>query len=112
MAITINRTTSNFGQIKVVATFTADGAVTFTLPRVFAATFEAVSSDFGGGTLALEAAPDATNYAALPTAKALTSTGILSVAKVDLGFYNYRFSLTGSTAPATITAALVASQIP
>jgi hypothetical protein len=116
MAVTINRTLSNYGQIKVVATFTADGTVDFTLPRVFAATFEVISAitdDFGGGTLELQAAPDAINYAALPTPKTLTSeNGIKSVAPEDLSFYNYRLNLSGSTTPPTITVTLIASQIP
>ena len=111
MAVTVQTTFGDRGVIKVVATFTADGDATFTLPRCTIASFEAVSSNFAGGTIELQAAPDAVNYAALPTAKTLAATGIKSVAPADLSFYNYRFDLSGSVTPATITVTLIVYQM-
>lgn len=62
---------------------------------------------FGGGTLALEAGNDETNFAALPTAVSLTAAGIKSVAADGLGYKSYRLALSGATSP-SITVTLVA----
>jgi hypothetical protein len=108
MAVTISRTYSNFGQIKVVATFDLDGTVDFTLPRIFAATLEVIASNFGGGEVGLQAASDGANYTGLAIID--TTSGILAFDPLWIGFYNYR--LVSTAIPTTVTATIIANQIP
>jgi hypothetical protein len=113
MATTIQQNRIAKGLIKIVITLTAnDEAVAFTLPRCYAVGLDIRSSDFGAGTLAVQAAPDGTNYLALPTAVASTATGLKSIATADLSFYNYRVILTGATAPAAFTITIYATELP
>jgi hypothetical protein len=113
MAATIQTNRLQKGLIKHVITLGANNdAQAFQLPRVYSAGLDIRSSDFGGGTVAIQAAPNGTDYLALPTAVSTTSTAIKSIAVADLGFVNYRAIITGATAPATVTITIHATELP
>jgi len=99
MANILSSRNSDFGVVEIVAVFDSNGNLDFTAPR--ASTIN-ITTQHSNGTIAVQAAADGENYAALPTAISITGAGNSSVAPEDVGFHFYR--LAGSGAPvATLT---------
>lgn len=113
MATTIEQTRPLKGLIKIVITLGANNdAQAFELPRCYAVGMDIRSSNFDSGTVAIQAAPNGSDYVALPTAVSTTSTAIKSIATADLSFRHYRAIITGSTTPATVTITIWATELP
>ena len=114
MAATIQTDRPLKGLIKHTITLAANNdAQAFKLPRCYAGGMDIRSSNFDSGTVAIQAAPDGTNYAALPTAVSTTATALKSIAVADLSFLNYRAIVTGAGASlATVTITIYATELP
>lgn len=110
--VNVAKSRVELGVTQVVATIAttvdATGATAdFTVERPTAMSVQAQSTNFNTKTLSLQASNDGVNYAALPTAVALTASGIKSVAVADLGYLFYRINIDGAPL-ATMTVTVIA----
>lgn len=119
--LTVVTKQETYGVTKVTLTIpttidATDGATAkFSLPRALAIGVQLKGAGtLSGKTVAIQAAPDQTNYAALPTTVSFTSSGIASVASIDTAFLYYRVLVNGAAGVPLgdeITVTIIANQI-
>jgi hypothetical protein len=112
---------STFIQVVAVIPTTVDSSsgatCNFPMPGAKLITGQAVSSDFNSKTLSVKASNDGTNFVAVATAIAVTSSGLFHINSTDyddgtnvltndLGFLYYQLAFSGAPA-ATLTVTVI-----